>query len=59
MEQNMQPARARRRNVARPEEDMRILAALRQITGRGNNAEVRRRDGHLVVYEVKKQIAAE
>ena len=35
-----------------------ILEALWAITGRGNNAEVRRRDGRLIVYEVRKNIAA-
>ena len=40
-------------------EEASLLEALRRITDRGNNAEVkRRRDGSLVVYEVRKNIAA-
>ena len=35
-----------------------VLEALWAITGRGNNADVRRRDGRLVIYEVRKNIAA-
>lgn len=38
-------------------DDMRVLNAIKDITGRGNNAEVRRRkDGSLTVYEVEKRI---
>ncbi len=34
-----------------------VLSSLWAITARGNNAEVRQRDGRLIVYEVRKQIA--
>ena len=38
--------------------DKQILEAIKRIVEKGNNAEVKRRkDGSLVVYEVKKQIA--
>lgn len=38
--------------------DKQIMEAIRQICQRGNNAEVRKaKDGTLVVYEVKKNIA--
>lgn len=35
-----------------------VLEMLWRITSRGSNAEVRQRDGRLVIYEVKKHIAA-
>ncbi len=39
--------------------DKEIIKAIRDITSRGNNAEVRRKlDGTLIVYEVKKNIVA-
>lgn len=38
-------------------EEKKILEAIRRIVEKGNNAEVRRKkDGTLVVYEVKKNI---
>lgn len=38
-------------------DDVLIMKSIREITGRGNNAEVKRRsDGRLAVYEVKKSI---
>lgn len=38
--------------------DKQIIEAIRRICLRGNNAEVRKaKDGTLVVYEVKKNIA--
>ena len=38
-------------------DDVIIMKSIREITGRGNNAEVKRRsDGRLAVYEVKKSI---
>lgn len=37
-----------------------IMETIKRIVAKGNNAEVKRRkDGALVVYEVKKSIAAE
>lgn len=37
-----------------------IMETIKRIVAKGNNAEVKRRkDGTLVVYEVKKSIAAE
>jgi len=40
-------------------EEKKILEAIRRIVEKGNNAEVRRKkDGTLVVYEVKKNIVA-
>lgn len=40
--------------------DVGLLKAIRIITDRGNNAEVRKRkDGSLTVYEVKKSIVTE
>lgn len=45
-------------DIAENESDRVILRAIKDITGRGNDAEVkRRRDGTLAVYEVKKNIA--
>ncbi|MBR1408742.1 MAG: hypothetical protein IJ573_07605 [Clostridia bacterium] len=41
----------------RERKDADVLESLWAITGRGNNAEVRLREGRLIVYEVKKQIA--
>lgn len=39
-------------------EEAQIMAAIRSITDRGHNAEVKRRsDGSLAVYEVKKRIS--
>ena len=39
-------------------DDALIMKTIREITSRGNNAEVRRRsNGKLVVYEVKKSIS--
>lgn len=39
------------------DDDVIIMKSIREITGRGNNAEVKRRsDGRLAVYEVKKSI---
>lgn len=39
------------------DDDVLIMKSIREITGRGNNAEVKRRsDGRLAVYEVKKSI---
>ena len=38
-------------------DDVIIIKSIREITSRGNNAEVKRRsDGRLAVYEVKKSI---
>ena len=38
-------------------DDVIIMKSIREITSRGNNAEVKRRsDGRLAVYEVKKSI---
>lgn len=38
-------------------DDVLIMRSIREITSRGNNAEVKRRsDGRLAVYEVKKSI---
>lgn len=38
-------------------DDVFIMKTIREITSRGNNAEVKRRsDGRLAVYEVKKSI---
>lgn len=38
-------------------DDALIMKSIREITSRGNNAEVKRRsDGRLAVYEVKKSI---
>ncbi len=40
--------------------DKQIMEAIRKIVERGNNAEVKRRkDGSLVVYEVRKHVAAQ
>ena len=40
------------------DDDVIIMKSIREITGRGNNAEVKRRsDGRLAVYEVKKSIS--
>ena len=40
-------------------EDIRILDAIKKIVNKGSNAEVKRKkDGTLVVYEVKKNIVA-
>lgn len=40
------------------DKDKKILDAIKRIVERGNNAEVKRKkDGSLVVYEVKKNIA--
>lgn len=37
--------------------DREVMEAIRRICAKGNNAEVkRRRDGTLVVYEIKKNI---
>lgn len=37
-----------------------IMETIKRIVAKGNNAEVKRRkDGSLVVYEIKKSIAAE
>ena len=52
----MEETRKRRRPT--PEQGTDVLAVLWAITSRGNHAEVRQRDGRLIVYEVKKQIAA-
>ncbi len=42
------------------ENDKKIIESIKKIVDRGNNAEVKRkRDGSLVVYEVKKNIIAE
>ncbi len=39
------------------DDDVLIMKSIREITSRGNNAEVKRRsDGRLAVYEVKKSI---
>ena len=39
------------------DDDVLIMRSIREITSRGNNAEVKRRsDGRLAVYEVKKSI---
>ena len=39
--------------------DLQMIEAIRKIVEKGNNAEVKKRkDGSLVVYEVKKHIAA-
>lgn len=39
------------------DDDVLIMRSIREITGRGNNAEIKRRsDGRLAVYEVKKSI---
>ena len=39
------------------DDDVLIMQSIREITNRGNNAEVKRRsDGKLTVYEVKKSI---
>lgn len=39
-------------------DDKQVIEAIRKIVNRGNNAEVKKRkDGSLVVYEVKKNIA--
>ena len=41
-------------------DDALIMKTIREITSRGNNAEVRRRsNGKLAVYEVKKSISIE
>lgn len=41
------------------ENDRKVIEAIKQIISNGNNAEVKkRRDGSLVVYEVKKNIVA-
>ena len=41
-----------------PGADAEVMDSIRRITGRGNNAEVKQKDGRLVVYEVRKRIAA-
>ena len=39
------------------ESDRKVLEAIKRIVDKGNNAEVKRRkDGTLIVYEVKKNI---
>ena len=39
-------------------EDLKIISAIRNITDRGHNAEIKRRsDGTLAVYEVEKRIS--
>ncbi|MCD7825475.1 MAG: hypothetical protein LUH14_05885 [Clostridiaceae bacterium] len=44
---------------AEAQSDAWVLKTLREITSRGNNAEVhQKRDGTLTVYEVKKNIVA-
>lgn len=41
------------------ENDKKILEAIKKIVNKGNNAEVKRKkDGTLVVYEIKKNIVA-
>ena len=45
-------------NVLRPG-DLQTLSIIREITGRGNDAEVRKkRDGTLAVYEIKRNIVS-
>ena len=40
------------------ENDVKVMESIKRIIERGNNAEVKRKkDGTLVVYEVKKKIA--
>lgn len=54
-------ANGEKRRVEQPKlkEDLQILQSIRKITSRGNHAEVKRKkDGHLTVYEVKKNIVA-
>lgn len=39
------------------DEDKKVLATIKHITAKGNNAEVKKRsDGSLTVYEVKKNL---
>ncbi len=41
------------------ENDKKVIEAIKKITNRGGNAEVKRKkDGTLIVYEVKKNIVA-
>lgn len=43
------------RNTSLADEDTAVLAAIRQITSKGNDAEVKRKaDGKLHVYEIKR-----
>lgn len=43
------------RNKSEAEREQKLLSKLKQISARGNNAEVKQdRDGNWVVYEVKK-----
>jgi len=45
-------------NASAANDDALIMKAIREITGRGNDAEVRMRgNGKLAVYEVKKSIS--
>lgn len=47
------------RGLYMSEKDRKIIEAIRRIVDKGGNAEVKRRkDGTLVVYEVKKNIVA-
>lgn len=55
----------RNKNVCCPEADhllpgdIQILNTIREITGRGNDAEVRKkRDGTLAVYEIKRNMVS-
>ena len=45
------------RSGAPPAQRPDVMRSLWEITARGNPAEVRQRDGRLIVYEVKKHIA--
>lgn len=41
------------------QDDLAALAAIKKITNKGDNAEVKRKDGKLTVYHVRKEIAAQ
>lgn len=44
-------------SIQQRERALSLLQTVEEITGRGNNAEIRRKkDGSLTVYEVKKKI---
>lgn len=56
---NQRPIRPTTGNTALAAEDTAVLAAIRLITDKGNDAEVKKaKDGTLSVYEIKKNRVA-
>lgn len=41
------------------QDDLAALAVIKKITNKGDNVEVKRKDGKLTVYHVRKEIAAQ